>query len=45
MRPGTLAVIIALLIALVVFGIFLITGDQGQSPRPSPTSVSPSAAS
>ena len=46
MRPGTLVVIIALLLAMLGFGIFLITyeNDEGrpEPERPSPTSVSPS---
>ena len=45
MRPGTLAVIIGLLVALVVFGVFLITFDNDngrpEPERPSPMSVSP----
>lgn len=44
MRPGTLVVIVAMLIAMVVFGIFLITFEDDESRpdpgRPSPTSVS-----
>jgi hypothetical protein len=46
-RPGTLVVLIALLVALVVFGVFLIgydfSNDNGrpEPERPSPTFVSP----
>jgi len=42
-RPGTLVVIVALLVAIVVFAILLITYDDGrpEPERPSPTSVSP----
>jgi hypothetical protein len=42
-RPGTLVVIIALLVAMIVFGIFLIGYDEGRPEpgRPSPTSVRP----
>ena len=43
MRPGTLVVIIALLVALLGFGVYLITYDSDRpEPHPSPpASVSP----
>ena len=43
MRPGTLAVIVLLLIGILAFGVFLITYDSGslQPERPVPTSVAP----
>jgi hypothetical protein len=44
-RPGTLVVVITLLVAMIVFGIFLITFENDESRpepgRPSPTSVAP----
>lgn len=43
MRPGTLAVVILLLLAILAFGFFLITYDNGRPEpgRPPPTSESP----
>ena len=42
MRPGTLALIILLLIGILAFGTFLVMYDDGsEPPRPLPTPVAP----
>jgi len=42
MRPGTLGVIIVLLVALLLFSLFLFRrGEPGRLQPPTPTTVSP----